>query len=164
MDCTGEQKRIQICNEYDVTAIGCIVIFDGREVISDAGGQIITDKYYQFRCVHKINKQCDFIKCGEPTARQICNLCGIDLPSTFNPFVANGNGIGGHGGHGITWNRARKQLNNAIMLFITAKPDVMQPDKPLYKIKEQNERNKMNPINKSDVKAIDTIFGSFLHQ
>lgn len=45
MKCTGEKRREQICREYDIKAIGCYKLFDGREIESDAGVNTIIGKY-----------------------------------------------------------------------------------------------------------------------
>lgn len=35
MNCTGEENRRRICQEYHIKAVGCIVLYGGIEVISD---------------------------------------------------------------------------------------------------------------------------------
>ena len=155
--------------EYDVKAIGCIVLFGGRTVISDAGGRVITDKYYKFLCIHKYDKHQEFIQCGYPTARHICALGGIELPSEFNPFADDGaNGdVGGRGEAGVedrvirTLNRGRKQLLNAIMLFVTVNDVILQPQTPIFKIKNRVEGDMHSAVEWRDVKAVNTILGRF---
>ena len=165
MDCTGKPKRKRICAQYNINAIGCIVLYGGRTVISDAGGKVITDKYYKFHCVHKGDGHHEFIQCGYPTAKEICELCNIDLPSEFNPFANNGGGAGGGMGGGVNavrpQNRGRKQLDNAIMLFITAKDDVLSPETAIFKVKERVEQDMYSDVEERDVKAVNTILGSF---
>ena len=162
MDCTGEEKREQICREYDIKAIGCYKLFDGRTIESDARGNIITDKYYLFQCIHRITHQEETIKCGEPTARHICNLCGIMLPSEFNPFFEeNGGGGGAGGGSTASWHRSRRQLHNAIMLFVTRYGTGLKPDSPIFKIKTRVEENVTAPVETRDVLAVNTIIGKY---
>lgn len=96
-------------------------------MVSDAGGKIITDKYYLFRCIHRISHNEDTIRCGSGAANHICRLIGANMPTEFNPFhEPHGGGVGGGGGvvhhH---WHRTRRQLHNAIMLFITRYGDVL---------------------------------------
>lgn len=163
MNCTGRGNRKRICEEYDVQAIGCIVLYGGRTVISDAGGKVIRDKYYKFLCVNKGDGHREFIQCGYPTAKHICELSGIQLPAEFNPFVGEGNNGGGAGGgqNVRPMNRGRKQLDNAIMLFVTAKDEILGPETAIFKIKERVEKDMYNDVDFGDVKAVNTILGKF---
>ena len=166
MKCTGEKRREQICREYDIKAIGCYKLFDGREIESDAGGNTITDKYYLFQCIHKKTRQEEMIQCGQPTAKHICNLCGIELPSEFNPFLeVNGGGGGGSGGSGgkgtVRWHKSRRQLYNAIMLFITRYGTSLKPDSPIFKIKNEIESDVTEPVKSNYVLGVNTIIGKY---
>lgn len=162
MDCTGEANRIRICNEYDIEVIGCYKLFDGRRVISNAGRRIITDKYYLFKCTHKITSREESIKCGSEAASHICRLTGNSMPVEFNPFQEVNDGGGGAGGiGGQNWHQTRRQLHNAIMLFITRYGDRLQPDSTIFKIKARVESNFQNIVEERDVLAVNTILGSF---
>lgn len=162
MDCTGESTRAKIYNEYDIKAIGCIVLYGGREVKSDAGGKLITDKYYKFLCIHKNDGHHEFIQCGYPTAKLICDAKGIELPSEFNPFKGTG-GIGSSkGGKSVSpKNKGRRQLISAIMLFVTSKDDILKPETAIFKVKERIEKNMYSNLELRDVKAVNTILGNF---
>lgn len=165
MNCTGEGNRERICREYNIKAVGCIVLFGGRKVISDAGSRVITDKYYKFFCTHKRDGHHEFIQCGYPTAKHICELCGIEIPTEFNPFIGGdnrGGDVGGIGGGlGRPWNRGRRQLYTAIMLFITAKDAKLAPNTAIFKVKERVEKNVYSNVEIRDVKAMNTILGSY---
>lgn len=169
MNCTGEARRIKICKKYDIKPIGCIVLYGGRKVKSDAGGKVITDKYYKFLCIHRDDAHHEFIQCGYPTAKHICELSGIELPSEFNPFTGSGGIAGGVGGGfilktgvtGKSQNRGRKQLDTAIMLFITLKDSVLEPETPIFKVKERVEEDMYSDVELCDVKAVNTILGRF---
>lgn len=162
MDCTGEANRERICREYDIKAIGCIVLYGGREVISDAGGKVITDRYYKFLCIHRGDGHHEFIQCGYPTAKHICELSGIELPSEFNPFAGGGGAAGGNGGRtGRPKNRGRRQLDAAIMLFVTSKDSILRPETAIFKVKERVEEDMYSDLELRDVKAVNTILGNF---
>ena len=163
MDCTGEIKREQICRVYDIEVVGCYKLFGGQSIVSDAGGNTITDKYYLFTCVHKGTKQEETIRCGQPTARHICGICGINIPSEFNPFREEHMGGDGGGGNrdGVLWHRSRRQLYNAIMLFITRYGAGLKPDSPIFKIKARVEADVTEPVEARDVLAVNTILGRY---
>lgn len=165
MDCTGAARREQICREYNVTAVGCYVLFDEQTIRSDAGGRIITDKYYLFTCICENPHREEVIKCGQPTARHLCELSGQTLPSEFNPFQGEyeGGGDGGGVNHGnaVHWHPSRRQLHNAIMLFITRYGERLQPNSPIFSIKENVERNIEEPVEARSVCGVNTIIGKF---
>lgn len=165
MNCTGEENRKRICREYDVKSIGCIVLYGGREVISDAGGKVIKDKYYKFLCIHKRDGHHEFIQCGYPTARHICKLSGIGLPMEFNPFVSGSSGKDGHGsvmgGVSKPQNKGRRQLDTAIRLFITVKDAFLKPETAIFKVQERVEVDMYSNVELRDVKAVNTILGNF---
>ncbi len=162
MDCTGEIKRERICREYYIEVIGCYKLFDGRTIVSDAGGNVITDKYYLFKCTHKITQEEENIRCGQPTARHICNLSHNILPSEFNPFREENEGGGGSGGvNTMQWHRSRRQLINAIMLFITRYGDGLKPDSPIFKVKARVESDVTVSVEARDVIAVNTIIGRY---
>lgn len=165
MNCTGEENRKRICREYDVKAIGCIALYGGREVVSDAGGKVITERYYKFLCIHKGDGHHEFIQCGYPTARHICKLSGIGLPMEFNPFKINGSGKygpgSGGGGGSKPQNKGRKQLDTAIRLFITVKDVILKPETPIFKVQERVEADMYSDVELRDVKAVNTILGNF---
>ena len=162
MNCTGERRRIQICNDYDVEVVGCYKLFDGRSVVSDAGGKIITDKYYFFKCIHKTSYREENIRCGTGAANHICRLIGARMPTEFNPFYEPH--IGGGGGGGVVhhqWHRTRRQLHNAIMIFITRYGTILQPNSAIFDIKARVEQNVENPVREGDVLAVNTILSAF---
>lgn len=164
MDCTGETRRKKICSEYNIKAIGCIVLYGGRTVISDAGGKVITDKYYKFLCTHKRDRHIEFIKCGYPTAKHICELCSLELSVEFNPFAGAGRRCSTRTGRGMIGrqkNQGRIQLYNAIMLFITEKDDVLVPNSPIFNIKDRVLEDMYSDVKLRDVKAVNTILGKF---
>lgn len=165
MDCTGEENRKRICCEYMIKPIGCIMLYGGREVVSDAGGKIISDKYYKFLCIHKNDGHHEFIQCGYPTAKHICELSNTKLPSEFNPFTNTHStkDIDSNNQYKNTkpQNRGRKQLDIAIMLFITLKDSILKPDTAIFKIKERVEKNMYSELDFRDVKAVNTILTNF---
>ncbi len=120
MDITGI-KRGNLYLNYDMLSCVSICLFEGKTVKSDAGEKTIKDRYYQFMFENKRDKKdVQTVRCGYPTAREICDYYGQDLPTEFNVFAAAGGGAGGAVGHGhVNWNPARRQLYNAIMLMVT---------------------------------------------
>ncbi len=163
MNCTGAKRREQICRDYNVKVVGCYKLFGGQTIVSDAGGNVIRDKYYYFICTHRRTNQKETIKCGQPTARHICHLIGQELPKEFNPFQEeNIGGGGGNGGNGSgRWHRSRRQLYDAIMLFITKYGTKLDPDSAIFKIKERVELNVLTKVEEKDVRAVNTILSGF---
>ena len=101
LDCTTEERREEICTQYNITADDCIVLYGGRIVRSDANNRIIADRYYQFSCVSRDDKDDKYvILCGAGAARHLCQLIGQPMPPAFNPFVEVG-GEGHGGGEGV---------------------------------------------------------------
>lgn len=163
MNCTGVKRREQICREYDVKVVGCYKLFGGQTIVSDAGGNVISDKYYYFVCTHRRTNQKETIKCGLPTAKHICRLLGQELPKEFNPFQEeNTGGGGGNGANGsVRWHRTRRQLHNAIMLFITRYGAGLKPGSPIFNIKISVEQNVSTEVEKCDVRGVNTILGRY---
>lgn len=136
LDCTTEELRENICNEYEVHADDCIVLYGGRVVRSDAKNREIKDKYYQFSCKHKISGEERMIICGSGAARHLCSLIGEQMPHAMNPFEGNGNGgdDGGNGGSSTNWNNKRRKLYYAIQLFITCYQEVLTPGTKIFRL------------------------------
>lgn len=163
MNCTGEDTRIRICRNYEVEVVGCYKLFDGRTVVSDAGGRIISDKYYLFKCTHRISGQEETIKCGASAAQHICQLIRADMPTEFNPFQEHHDGGVGGGAGGIhrRWHRSRRQLDNAIRLFITRYGDRLQPNSTIFTILARVNSDVQAPVEERDVLALNTILSAF---
>lgn len=164
MNCTGEARREQISREYRIEVAGCYKLIDGNTIVSDAGGNIITDKYYLFSCIHRKTNQEETIRCGQPTARHLCELSGKALPSEFNPFQeehGNGGNDGGGDGDAVPWHRSRRQLYNAIMLFITRYGTTLQPGSPIFRVKTRVEANVTEPVETRDVLAVNKILSGY---
>lgn len=161
MNCTGKSTRERICREYEVEVLGCYKLFDGRTVISDAGGKLITDTYYMFKCIHRTSREERIIRCGKMAAKHICDLSGKILPSVFNPFQQPGHGGGTGGGVGPRWNRSRKQLYYAIKLFIMRYNEELEPNSAIYDVLSRVESVPGEPATGRDVSAVNTILEGF---
>ena len=160
MNCRGHNNRVNIVNNYDITPLAHLRVLGGMVVHSDAGGDI-TDSYFLFRCIHKETKQEKIICCGEPTAKDFSLLLHTDLPRIFNPLIDEGyEGGGNHGGGGkIRWNRTRKQLYNAVMLFIMWLGN--KPHRVLFSIKTELERDTQSAPPLSKIKAVNTLYTQY---
>lgn len=94
--------------------------------------------------------------------KKICELSRIELPAEFNPFIDGRAGGGGAGGGiGRPWNNGRRQLYSAIMLFITKYDSGLNPKTAIFKVKERVESDVYSDVELRDVKAVNTILGSF---
>ena len=133
MDCTGKERRSWIYKNYNISVVGCIKLYGNDYVTSDANKRKITDKYYDFVCTPK-NKSVSpgMIKCGYNTAKEICEACHLDMPKLFNPFATDSENdrteSRNNTNNNISWNIARLQLYNAIMLFITRYHKKIEPN------------------------------------
>ncbi|MCR4781708.1 MAG: hypothetical protein K5851_03010 [Lachnospiraceae bacterium] len=142
LNCTTEELRERICEEYIVHADDCIVLFNNRTVRSDANNRIIRDKFYQFSCEHKITKEKRIITCGSGAARHLCSIIGEPMPRSMNPFEGNDENFEHDNDHNAianrnlnkTWNPIRKQLYNAIQLFIIYYQESLTPGTQIFKI------------------------------
>lgn len=136
LDCTTEERRIQICQEYIVHADDCIVLYGGRTVRSDANNKEIHDRYYQFSCENKVTQKKYVITCGSSAARHLCSLIHEKVPHAMNPFIQESeHGItAGHGNYIEKWNPLRKQLYYAVQLFIIRYQDRLTPGTKIFKI------------------------------
>lgn len=146
MDCTSPERRCQICNDYEVHADDCITIYGNRIVISDAKHHPITDRYYQFSVFEKGNTKPSYvITCGSGAARHFCSLIDEPLPRSFNPYVQEqGQVVQIHNDNGnipneivVQWNPIRRQLYNAVQLFIIRYQEILQPGTSIFKISQK---------------------------
>lgn len=167
MNCTGKVRREQICNDYNITPVGCYKLFGGLTMVSDAGGRKLCDKYYLFLCEHKTTMDKQKIICGYPTAKHLCNLSDQLLPSEFNPFQEehvndNNNNNGGYDDNEILqWHRSRRQLYNAIMIFITRYGKNLVPKSAIFRIKDSVESNVAEQVEINDVLGVNTIIKKY---
>ncbi len=140
LDCTTEERRIQICKDYEVHADACIVLYGDRTIRSDANNRIIEDRYYQFFCKGPDGDY--IITCGSGAARHLCMLIGEPMPRSFDPFIRNNQESVPNNNQGLDmvnnnqdthlWNRARHQLYFAIQLFITRYQTVLSPGTSIF--------------------------------
>ena len=142
MYCKGHERRIQICNEWNLTPIAHLKLLQGCSVKSDAGGGDITDAYVLFECVNKRNPNLtDTIYCSPTTAKDFCSLTGTTLPPLFNPLRQQNHG---HGSRSTInppetkWNSCRKQLYNIVMIILCYLGRVGN-DRVLFRIKQELE-------------------------
>ena len=137
LDCTTEERRVKICQEYEVHADDCIVLYGGRIVRSDANNKEIHDRYYQFSCENKTTKEKYVITCGSGAARHLCSLIHEPIPHAMNPFVQEREHdiAGGHDDHYVEkWNPLRKQLYYAVQLFIMRYQETLIPGTKIFKL------------------------------
>lgn len=136
LDCTTEERRIQICQEYIVHADDCIVLYGGYTVRSDANNRIIHDRYYQFSCKNRTKEIYYVITCGSGAARHLCSLICEPMPHAMNPFVQEGEPRKGrgHSDYIEQWNPLRKQFYNAAQLFITRYQKSLTPGTKIFKL------------------------------
>lgn len=83
INCRGHEKRIALCELYDIKPEFRIKQLSGI-TISDSGGRI-TDELYIFSAFSKQDGSFyDKIICGEPTAKDFLMITGADRPPLFN--------------------------------------------------------------------------------
>ena len=102
------------------------------------------------------------ICCGEPTARDFCEMLNVEIPRIFNPLIGNRNAgpVGGGGEPGeLRWTPRRKQLHNAIMLFVLwlngRQNDV------LFSVKSQVEQDTHQEPKLGQIKSINTLYRKY---
>lgn len=139
LNCTTEERRIQICQDYEVHADDCIVLYGGRTVRSDANNREIHDRYYQFSCKSKKTETKYIITCGSGAARHLCSLINEPVPHAMNPFIKEKEPSehGEHDEHGEyidRWNPLRRQFYYAVQLFITRYQDILTPGTKIFKL------------------------------
>ncbi len=146
LDCTGADKRIQICQDYIVHADDCITLYGGMTIQSDANNHTIRDKYYQFSCTPVGETEATHvIFCGSNAARHLCQLTGQQMPHSFNPFVGDGEKVGGDTGDktkATAWNPLRRKFYYAIQLFITRYQRSITPGTTIFKLRQSIEDEK----------------------
>lgn len=157
MNCRGHEARVDIVKKYDIEPLAHLRVLEGMEIQSDAGGDI-TDSYYLFKCTHKESNTEELICCGEPTARDFRALLSVELPRLFNPLQGNGNNVpgGGSGGEELRWDRERKQLYNAVMLFIMWRKN--EPHKVLFSLANELRQNVDMSPSLSTIKSVNTLY------
>lgn len=139
LNCTTEERRVQICQEYVVHADDCIVLYAGRTVRSDANNREIRDRYYQFSCEKIDSGEKYVITCGSGAARHLCSLINEPMPHAMNPFIQNRE-LGecrecGEATERIDrWNPLRRQFYYAVQLFITRYQDSLTPGTKIFKL------------------------------
>lgn len=136
LNCTTEERRVQICQDYEVHADDCIVLYGGRTVRSDANNREIHDRYYQFSCKNKVTEEKYMITCGSGAARNLCSLINEPMPCAMNPFSQEGE-AGEHGEQGEhidRWNHLRRQFYYAVQLFITRYQDALTPGTKIFRL------------------------------
>ena len=83
INCRGHEKRIALCELYDIKPEFRIKQLSGI-TISDSGGRI-TDELFIFSAFSKQDGSFyDKIICGEPTAKDFLMITGADRPPLFN--------------------------------------------------------------------------------
>lgn len=140
LNCTTENRRIQICQDYEVHADDCIVLYGGHTIRSDANNREIHDKYYQFSCKEKNSEEIYVITCGSNAARHLCSLINEPMPHAMNPFIQENLGNNEqniqneHSEHGKQWNHLRRQFYYAIQLFITRYQSYLTPGTKIFNL------------------------------
>lgn len=136
LDCTTEERRIQLCNEFEIHADDCIVLYGNKTIKSDANNRTIYDKYYQFSCRNRANNDIYVIVCGSGAARHLCKLIGEPMPHSMNPFIQEENGgQGGVNGHNEpAWNTLRLHFYYCVQIFITRYQEILTPGTKIFNI------------------------------
>lgn len=160
MNCRGEERRIRIVNEYSVKPISYLRLLKGQNKRSDAEANL-TDKYYIFECVHKLDPNVkDTIICGNGAGKHFLQLINIKSPILFDPLKSHEMGSEGKngnckGGQREKWNDVAKQLYFAIQWIIICWNII--PKGPIVEIKNEIEMLRENIPSVSAIKAVNTI-------
>jgi len=162
MKCRTHQLRERIVSEYEVEPVAIVQLVNNRIMQGDAGKDI-KDKYYIFSCINKKYGSKELIYCGNKAAKDFLELTGKQPPIGFDIFHnENGGPVGGGGnslGDKVPWNTTAKQLHNAIMVLVTQYE--MKPGTPIFKIKDQIEKNRNCSPSIQSIKGINTIIGKY---
>lgn len=141
LDCTTEQRRVSLCNQYIIHANACITLYNGDIVKSDANNRTIYDHYYQFSCHTRKNDGTEnevsyILTVGETAARHLCSLTKEQLPSSFNPYIGEPGASEGNGGgnNDSAWNPLRRSFYYAVQLFIMRYQNSLVPGTAIFKL------------------------------
>ncbi|MBE5918584.1 MAG: hypothetical protein E7272_01960 [Pseudobutyrivibrio ruminis] len=158
MKCHKSQREYIYLN-YTISVVGCIKLYDGTTIKSDAGGPHISDKYYQFSCKHKTTGKIETIFVGHKVAHEICDRCSLDFPKMFDPFYnPSSGGKGGGGARSRVSDPTRRELYNAIMLIITRyRMSDRNGTSVIFDILNKVTDNMFVPIEPRYVKSINTV-------
>ena len=160
MNCRGEERRVRIVNEYSVKPIAYLRLLKGQQKRSDAEANL-TDKYYIFECVHKLDPNIkDTIICGNGAGEHFLQLINIKSPPLFDPLKSHGMGSKGKGGNTEgsqieKWNEVAKQLYFAIQWVIICWNII--PKGPIIDIKDKIEKFRENEPYLSEIKSVNTM-------
>jgi hypothetical protein len=163
MHCRGEDRRIQIVEDYDVKPIAHLRLLHGQEKHSDAEAKL-TATYYIFECTLKLDRKIkETIVCGEWAGEHFLKLTNQESPPLFDPLKTFGTGKKGSGvkvagSQDDQWNKAAKQLYNAIQWLIVSWDIV--PTGPILKIKDEVVKSYRNAPTLGQIKGINKIISS----
>ena len=158
MYCRNHDKRIYLCEKYNIIPKIRIKLLNNQIIPSDAGGNI-KDEYVIFT-VEENNKIIDTIRVGTITAIDFCNITKKQLPKLFNPLVFeySNNDINNkhiYNSNNEKENETNIQLYNAIMLLIIIYK--AKANTPLYFILDELNKRMYDKPNLKLVKSVNTI-------
>lgn len=162
INCRGAENRLKIIKEYNIKPIANLKLLEG-DTIKSCAKDDITDHYYIFEYVSKNDKnKSGLLYCGEHVAKEFSKLTNKPLPKLYNILKYNSNNsivrdtnLLAKGKITVAWNRERKQLYNAVMIFFIYWK--IKPNKALYNIKTKLESYTGYPPYISHIKAVNTI-------
>ncbi|BCZ49284.1 hypothetical protein psyc5s11_53510 [Clostridium gelidum] len=120
LDCYREGTRQSIVRDYDLQLLIYARLLNEKTKHSDAHDKL-TNKYYEFLCVNKENKNIQkIITCGSGAGEHLIKLADLKRPQLFNPLMSEGDCGGGNGTNTSNrmWDPLAKELYNAIRWLI----------------------------------------------
>lgn len=166
INCRGLNNRLEILEKYDVVPVANLKLLNGDEIKSCAN-DIITDHYYIFECTLKtdVDKK-ELIYCGQHVAKDFSKLLDKPLPRLYNILqdevvdnnISNISTNDDKTSNNILWNKERKQLYNAVMLFFIYWK--IKPNTAIYDIKNKLEQYISYPPYLNHIKSVNTIIKS----
>ena len=118
MKCRTDKVRIEIVAQYELLPIAHLKLLAGQSKIS-CTGETLSDTYYCFSYKSRQGSDIGTFFCGSHAANHFLKLIKSKPLPLFNPLTSTGGTTGGGDSNpGKTWDRAAKQLYNAINLLL----------------------------------------------
>ena len=165
MNCYSKEKRIQICNKYNVKFISHNMNFDEKPIKSDTGYDIQNDY-----CIFNVSN--DFVNeniiCGSEAYNHFAQLLNIKIPPimySLNTIVDKNNNNEKQSinkeTNNIEWNKITKQFYIAISLFIDYYNIKYSNDNYIYLLKDKKYKYYYNKPYDDEVYRFNKILQKF---
>ncbi|MGG6447367.1 hypothetical protein [Pseudobacillus badius] len=160
--CRGEKCREKIVQDYNIIPRSHTKLLQGQ-VMRSCTGDLLTDSYYSFEYVNKVNKKdTGGFLCGSYAAKHFLSLINHPGLKLFDPLTQIGGGGStsqsiGNTGMQTQWHPLSRELYNAINLIVVCW------NKPIYgrlaKIKDWLEKVPNNEPYDDQIQFVNKVVG-----